>query len=107
MFVRRLLMFALCCACALAHAQIPAAVEAELARAKLPREAVAFLVLDAQDLDAAPRLGHRAGVPMQSASVIKLVTTFAGLELLGPAYTWRTPVYVEGAAGQCVHPRPG
>jgi D-alanyl-D-alanine carboxypeptidase/D-alanyl-D-alanine-endopeptidase (penicillin-binding protein 4) len=96
MFVRRLLMFALCCACALAHAQIPAAVEAELARAKLPREAVAFLVLDAQDLDAAPRLGHRAGVPMQSASVIKLVTTFAGLELLGPAYTWRTPVYVEG-----------
>jgi D-alanyl-D-alanine carboxypeptidase/D-alanyl-D-alanine-endopeptidase (penicillin-binding protein 4) len=97
MFVRRLLMFALCCAGALAHAQMPAAVDAELARAKVPRDAVAFLVLDAQDVNAAPRLSHRAGVPMQSASLVKLVTSFAALELLGPAYTWRTPVYVDGA----------
>jgi D-alanyl-D-alanine carboxypeptidase/D-alanyl-D-alanine-endopeptidase (penicillin-binding protein 4) len=31
------------------------------------------------------------------ASIAKLATTFAGLELLGPAYTWATPVYMEGA----------
>ena len=97
MFLRRLLMFAVCCACALAHAQIPASVDAELARAKVPRDAVALLVLDAQNPSAAPRLSHRAGSAMQSASVIKLVTTFAALELLGPAYTWTTPVYVDGA----------
>jgi len=96
MFLSRLLMLALCCACALAHAQIPASVDAELARAKVPRDAVALLVLDAQNPATAPRLSHRAGVPMQSASVIKLVTTFAALELLGPAYTWSTPVYVDG-----------
>ena len=27
---------------------------------------------------------------MNPASVMKLVTTFAGLELLGPAFTWKT-----------------
>jgi D-alanyl-D-alanine carboxypeptidase/D-alanyl-D-alanine-endopeptidase (penicillin-binding protein 4) len=27
---------------------------------------------------------------------MKLVTTYAALDLLGPAYTWSTPVYVEG-----------
>ena len=96
MFLRRLLMFALCCGCALAWAQIPAAVDAELARAKVPRDAVALLVLDAHNPAAPPRLSHRAGAPMQAASVIKLVTTFAALELLGPAYTWSTPVYIDG-----------
>ena len=33
---------------------------------------------------------------MNPASVMKLVTTFAGLDLLGPAYTWSTPVYLDG-----------
>jgi D-alanyl-D-alanine carboxypeptidase/D-alanyl-D-alanine-endopeptidase (penicillin-binding protein 4) len=28
---------------------------------------------------------------------MKLVTTYAALDLLGPAYSWRTPVYIEGA----------
>jgi D-alanyl-D-alanine carboxypeptidase/D-alanyl-D-alanine-endopeptidase (penicillin-binding protein 4) len=28
---------------------------------------------------------------------MKLVTTYAALDLLGPAYAWSTPVYVEGA----------
>src|SRR3990167_640193 len=27
---------------------------------------------------------------------MKLVTTYAGLELLGPSFTWATPVYVDG-----------
>ena len=97
MYLRCVLFFALWCACTLARAQIPAAVDAELARAKLPRDAVALLVVDAQNPIATPRLSHRVGVPMQAASVIKLVTTFASLELLGPAYTWNTPVYMDGA----------
>ena len=33
---------------------------------------------------------------MNPASVMKLVTTFAGLELLGPAYTWKTELYANG-----------
>jgi len=96
MLLRCLLSVALWCACALAQAQIPAAVDAGLVRAKVPRDAVALLVLDAQNPTSTPRLSHRASVPMQAASVIKLVTTFAALDLLGPAFTWSTPVYVDG-----------
>jgi D-alanyl-D-alanine carboxypeptidase/D-alanyl-D-alanine-endopeptidase (penicillin-binding protein 4) len=96
MFLRWLVICAMCCGSLGAWAQIPVAVDAELARAKVPRDAVALLVLDAQNPTATPRLNHRAGVPMQSASVIKLATTFAALELLGPAFTWSTPVYVDG-----------
>jgi D-alanyl-D-alanine carboxypeptidase/D-alanyl-D-alanine-endopeptidase (penicillin-binding protein 4) len=33
---------------------------------------------------------------MNPASVMKLVTTFAGLEMLGPAYTWKTELYADG-----------
>ena len=76
-------------------APLPPAVEAALARAKVPREAVSLLVLPAQGTGA-PRLAHRAQEPMNPASVMKLVTTFAGLELLGPAYVWQTPVYIDG-----------
>jgi D-alanyl-D-alanine carboxypeptidase/D-alanyl-D-alanine-endopeptidase (penicillin-binding protein 4) len=71
-------------------------VEAALARAKIPRDAVALLVLDADSALATPRLSHRAQVAMNPASVMKLTTTFAALDLLGPAYTWSTPVYVDG-----------
>jgi D-alanyl-D-alanine carboxypeptidase/D-alanyl-D-alanine-endopeptidase (penicillin-binding protein 4) len=33
---------------------------------------------------------------MNPASTIKLVTTLAALELLGPSYTWKTEVYING-----------
>ena len=74
---------------------LPPEVDAALARAKVPRDAVSFLVLDTQGR-AAPRLNHRAQVPMNPASVMKLVTTYAALDLLGPAYQWTTPVFVDG-----------
>ena len=75
---------------------IPPEVDAALARARVPRDAVAFLVVDAQG-KGTPRLSHRAEAPMNPASVMKLVTTYAALDLLGPSYTWPTPVFVEGA----------
>jgi serine-type D-Ala-D-Ala carboxypeptidase/endopeptidase (penicillin-binding protein 4) len=40
-----------------------------------------------------PLLAHHAEQPMNPASVMKLVTSYAALELLGPAYTWKTEVY--------------
>lgn len=86
-----------------AHAQaptpspLPPEVEAALSRARLPREALSVLVVDAQGgARQAPRLAHRAQVPMNPASVMKLVTTYAALDQLGPAYAWNTPVYVQG-----------
>ena len=66
----------------------------------MPQDAVALLVLDANNPCAAPRLTHRAGVPMQAASVIKLLTTYAALDLLGPAYTWAAAVGRVRCAGR-------
>jgi hypothetical protein len=74
---------------------LPPAVDAALARAKLPRDAVTMLVVEV-DGKSAPRLSHLAQLPVNPASVMKLVTTFAALDQLGPAFTWRTPVYLEG-----------
>jgi serine-type D-Ala-D-Ala carboxypeptidase/endopeptidase (penicillin-binding protein 4) len=74
---------------------LPGEVDAALTRAKLPRDAMTLLVADA-DAKAPPRLAHRANVPVNPASIAKLATTFAALELLGPAFTWSTPVYLDG-----------
>ncbi len=94
---RLLATLALLLAALAAPAQgLPAEVEAALARARLPRDALSVLVVEAEGR-AAPRLSHRAGVAVNPASVAKLVTTFAALDLLGPAYTWATPIYVDGA----------
>jgi D-alanyl-D-alanine carboxypeptidase/D-alanyl-D-alanine-endopeptidase (penicillin-binding protein 4) len=74
---------------------LPPEVDAALARARLPRDAVTLLVTEV-DPKATPRLSHRAEVPVNPASVAKLATTFAALEQLGPAFTWSTPVYADG-----------
>jgi D-alanyl-D-alanine carboxypeptidase/D-alanyl-D-alanine-endopeptidase (penicillin-binding protein 4) len=76
---------------------MPAEVEMALARAKIPQDAVALLVLEADASSTAPpRLAHRTQVAMNPASVMKLSTTFAALDLLGPAFVWNTAVYVDG-----------
>ncbi|HCL86841.1 MAG TPA: D-alanyl-D-alanine carboxypeptidase/D-alanyl-D-alanine-endopeptidase [Comamonadaceae bacterium] len=72
---------------------LPAAVEAALQRAKVPREALAAVVIDVEG--AKPRLSLQGDVPANPASVMKLVTTYAALEMLGPAFTWETPVYLD------------
>nr|WP_255429195.1 D-alanyl-D-alanine carboxypeptidase/D-alanyl-D-alanine-endopeptidase [Ramlibacter albus] len=74
---------------------LPPEIEAALARTKVPREAVTLFVAPVDDLGKA-RVAHRIDNPVNPASVAKLVTTYAALELLGPAYTWSTPVYAEG-----------
>lgn len=43
-----------------------------------------------------PLLSIGADVPRNPASVLKLVTTLAALEALGPAYQWKTEVYGNG-----------
>ena len=68
---------------------LPPEVEALLARAKVPREALAAIVVDAAPGatgKSAPLLSQQAGVPMNPASVMKLVTTYAGLSC------WARPI---------------
>ena len=43
-----------------------------------------------------PLLSVNARKPMDPASTMKLLTTYAGLELLGPAYTWKSEAYLDG-----------
>ena len=74
---------------------LPAPVEAALARAQIPRESVSFYVAPV-DGRKPVRMAWQAATPMNPASVMKLVTTYAALEQLGPTYVWRTPVYLDG-----------
>ena len=93
----RYLVSCMLCGCAaVARAQgLPAEVEAALARAKLPADALTVVVADVEG-KAPPRVAHRANAPVNPASIAKLATTFAAMELLGPAFSWSTPVYVDG-----------
>ena len=92
-------VLALSLACTGALANLPAPVRAALARAHVPEDAVAAIVAPAAGGRA--RIAHREREPMSPASVLKLVTTYAALDVLGPAYTFKTDVLVTGtlAAG--------
>lgn len=88
----------------LAYAQLPSPVSEALGKAGVPQEAVAVYV-QSVDKFAGERLtlvDHRAEQSMNPASTMKLLTTYAGLELLGPAYRWRTEVYRDGTVNQGV-----
>jgi serine-type D-Ala-D-Ala carboxypeptidase/endopeptidase (penicillin-binding protein 4) len=72
----------------------PADYLARLAAARIPRDAAAVVVtpLDGGAL----RWDDNQKNPMNPASTMKLVTTYAALHLLGPAYTFRTEVLADG-----------
>ena len=88
-------VFLLCSLAALAHADpLPAPVRAALKQAGIPEDSVGVYV---QDVTAdRPLLAHRADQPMSPASTMKLVTTYAALELLGPAHVWKTEAWSDG-----------
>lgn len=78
---------------------VPAPVRMALARAGLPEDALAAMVvpLGAAGEPLPPRLSVQPDRAMPPASVMKLITTAAALDLLGPAWVWRTPVELHGA----------
>src|SRR3990170_4550473 len=80
------------------HAQaaaLPEPVARALAEAGIPESATAFYV---HEIGAErPLIAAGAERSMNPASTIKLVTTYAALELLGPAFQWVTEAYAAGA----------
>jgi D-alanyl-D-alanine carboxypeptidase/D-alanyl-D-alanine-endopeptidase (penicillin-binding protein 4) len=77
-----------------AMAALPKPVLDALAGVGIPQASVGAVV---QEVGAArPSLAVNAAEPRNPASVMKLVTTFAALELLGPAYRWKTEAYLDG-----------
>ena len=74
---------------------LPAPVTQALKAAGIPVAATAVWVREVDT--AAPRLAINARIAMNPASTMKLVTTYAGLDLLGPAYVWKTEAFATGA----------
>lgn len=73
---------------------LPPAVEAALQRAAIPVASVGIYVQQVEADTALLQLNATTG--FAPASVMKLVTTDAALELLGPTYVWKTRAYASG-----------
>ena len=73
---------------------LPTGFAQALQDAGVPVSAVALQVQAVDRI--APLRSHNASLPMKPASIMKLVTTSAALDLLGPAYRWTTRVYADG-----------
>jgi len=81
-------------------ATLPEAVARALKQAGIPESAVGVYV---HEIGAdQPLLSVGAERALNPASTMKLVTTYAGLEMLGPAYVWNTDVLTDGLLTQDV-----
>ncbi len=85
----------LAAAAAQAAERLPSAVAEALAAARIPPAAVAIVVQEAGGSGAAV-LRFNDTAAMNPASVMKLLTSYAALELLGPAFRWKTEVHLDG-----------
>jgi D-alanyl-D-alanine carboxypeptidase/D-alanyl-D-alanine-endopeptidase (penicillin-binding protein 4) len=84
---------ALACICCTALpvssiAAVPAGITQAIAAQRLPGSAVSFVILEADSGHVV--MSQNADTPRSPASTIKTVTTFAALDMLGPAYIWQT-----------------
>ena len=79
-----------------AHAAqgLPPEALQSLQRAGVPADAMSVVVHDATSGRSV--LQWQEQRPVNPASLIKLLTTMAALERLGPAFTWSTPVWLTG-----------
>lgn len=78
-----------------AGGDLPADLSRLLIKNGIPQDGVSLEVRKIGQPE--PVVSLNAGRPRNPASVIKLVTTLAALELLGPAYTWQTEYHLDGA----------
>ena len=77
-----------------AQTPLPPSVTDVFKKASVPLESVAVYIKEVTARE--PLISINADKSMNPASVMKLFTTYAGLELLGPGYTWKTEVYAGG-----------
>lgn len=96
--LRRAARLAACAGIALAantaQATLPAGVARAFRDAGIPLSSVTVVVREAGQPQAL--FAQDAERPMNPASVMKLVTTYAALELLGRDYRWKTEAYLAG-----------
>jgi serine-type D-Ala-D-Ala carboxypeptidase/endopeptidase (penicillin-binding protein 4) len=88
-------------ACGTAAAMsMPPEVETALQRARVPQEAVSVVLQEAGS--GRTLLTHNAHTPVNPASLAKLLTTIAAFDQLGPAWTWSSPVWLQGSVADGV-----
>lgn len=78
---------------------LPEPVARELKRAGIPMEAAGVYVQPLSGGAAAKLAAFslNEGTPYVPASTMKVVTTYCALEILGPAWRWKTAVYAKGS----------
>jgi serine-type D-Ala-D-Ala carboxypeptidase/endopeptidase (penicillin-binding protein 4) len=76
------------------NTQLPQSVINLLNRHQIPKDSLSLYIIDL-DHDH-PLIELNSDTPRNPASTIKLLTTFAGLEILGPAFKWETRFYLDG-----------
>lgn len=84
---------------ATASAALPDTVQQLLRKHGIAESEVSVIVSKASHNGSPPSsvlLSHNAGAPRNPASVLKLLTTMAALELLGPTYQWETRYLIDG-----------
>ena len=74
--------------------ELPPPVAEALRAAGVPQAAASVLVEPVEG--GAPLVSHQAGAALHPASVMKIFTTYAALDLLGPAFTFHTDVLTTG-----------
>ena len=83
--------------CLIANANatpLPASVRLELNKVNIPQSGIAVEVIEVGKQ--VPLIDINAHRAMNPASTMKLLTTYAALDLLGPAYTWKTEAWIDG-----------
>ncbi|MDH5622033.1 MAG: D-alanyl-D-alanine carboxypeptidase/D-alanyl-D-alanine-endopeptidase [Gammaproteobacteria bacterium] len=74
--------------------ELPLGVQRTLKVRNVPAESLSIVVADLES--GATILEWRGNEPRNPASTIKLLTTLVALDVLGPAYRWRTDVFAMG-----------
>ena len=73
---------------------LPLSAKKILKKYQIPQQSLSLYI---KEIGATrPLLAINTDIPRNPASSIKLITSYAGLELLGPAYTWQTKFYLDG-----------
>lgn len=96
-FSKRLYLFLLITLAFLsnAYALLPDSIEENFRKIGIKDNSLAIVVMDAN-----PKgkiwIQHNEKTMMNPASVMKLVTTYAALDILGPNYIWHTAAFIDG-----------
>ncbi|WP_058022168.1 D-alanyl-D-alanine carboxypeptidase/D-alanyl-D-alanine endopeptidase [Pseudohongiella spirulinae] len=75
--------------------QAPPGVQVVINGHQFPEDSFALLVQEIGSYT--PVLAINTDLPLNPASTMKTLTTLAALDMLGPAYTWRTELYALGS----------